>query len=227
MWRAAALPCPAATVTLRTPGTMSPPGEEAGPVGHERRRHPDDAVAGDLDAGHAAQELGVGLLAERQHDGVGGQRLVAAGRLRPAVGVELHHLDLELGAVERGDRAQPVDADALALGVLGLLGVRGHLLARAPVDDHRLLGAQPLRHARGVHGGVAAAVDRDPAADLRPLALGDAAEQRHGVDDRPGVLRGDVDPLGEMGADGGEDRVEPPRLLLGDQVLDTVVRGRS
>ena len=198
-------------------------GEEARPVGHERGRHLDDAVPGDLDPGDAPQELGIGLLAERKHDGVGGERLVPSRRLRAAVGVELHHLDLELGAVERGDRPQPVDADALALGVLGLLGVRRHLLARPPVDDHRLLGAEPLRHAGRVHGRVASTVDGHPAADARPLALGDAAQEGHGVDDRPGVLRRDVDALGEMGADGGEDRVELPRLLLGDQVLDAVV----
>ena len=144
-------------------------------------------------------------------------------RLWAAVGVELHDLDLELGPVERGDRPQPVDADALALGVLGLLGMRRHLLAGAAVDDHRLLGTEPLGHPGGVHRRVPAAVHGHPAADARPLALGDAAKERHGVDDRPGVLRGDVDTLGEMGAHGGEDRVEPSRLLLGDQILDAVV----
>ena len=59
--------------------------------------------------------------------------------------VELHHLDLQLRALEGRDRAQPVDPHALALGVLGLLLVGRHLLARAAVDDQRLVA--PSRRA--------------------------------------------------------------------------------
>ena len=49
---------------------------------------------------------------------VGGERLEPPGRLREAGLVELHHLDLQLLALERGDRPQPVDPHPLALGVL-------------------------------------------------------------------------------------------------------------
>ena len=82
-----------------------------------------------------------------------------------------------------------------ALGVLGLLGVGRHLCAGAAVDDQRLVGAQPAGHPGGVHRRVAAAVDRHPAADHRPLAGGDAAQERDRVDDRPGVPGRDVHAL--------------------------------
>ena len=42
----------------------------------------------ELDARHRAQEVAVGILAEREHDGVGLQRFDLAGRLRAAVVVE-------------------------------------------------------------------------------------------------------------------------------------------
>ena len=187
-------------------------GEHAGASGHQRRRHLHGAVALELDAGHRAQEGGVGLLAERQDHGVGGERLEPAGRLRVAGLVELHHLDLQLRAVEGRDRPQPVDPHALALGVLGLLLVGRHLLAGAPVDDQRLVRAQPAGDPGGVHRRVAAAVDRDAAADHRPLAGGDAAQERHRVHDRPGVAGRDVDPLGQVRADRDEDRVEAALL---------------
>ena len=87
-----------------------------------------------------------------------------------------------------------------------------HLLARAPVDDQRLVRAHPAGDPGGVHRGVAAAVDRDAAADHRPLAGGDAAQERHGVEDPAGVPRGNVDALGQVGTDRDEDRVEPALL---------------
>ena len=125
MWRAAFLPCPTPTVTVRSLGTMSPPANTPGqPVLSEGDTH-DRAVAFELDPGHAAQERGVGLLAERQDHGVGGERLEPARRLRVPGLVELHHLDLELRPVEGRDRPQPVDPHALPLGVLGLLVCAG------------------------------------------------------------------------------------------------------
>ena len=187
--------------------------EHAGAAGLERRRHLHGAVALELHSRHLAQERGVGLLAEREDHGVGGERLEPAGRLRVAGLVELHHLDLQLRAVEGRDRPQPVDPHAFPLGVLGLLEMGRHLLAGAPVDDQRLVRAQPAGDPGGVHRRVAAAVDRHAAADHRPLAGGDAAQERHRVDDPAGIPGRDVDPLGQVGADRDEDRVEsrPPR----------------
>ena len=189
MWRAAFLPWPTPTVTVRSLGTMSPPANTPG-----------QPVISDVDTctvpsrsnstpGTSRRNAVSRLLAERQDHRVGGERLEPAGRLRVAGLVELHHLDLQLRAVEGRDRPQPVDPHALALGVLGLLVVGRHLLAGAPVDDQRLVRAQPAGDPGGVHRRVAAAVDRDAAADHRPLAGGDAAQERHRVDDparRPG-----------------------------------------
>ena len=222
MWRAAFLPCPTPTVTVRSAGTMSPP---ANTPGHPVIIELDTTTvpsALELDPRHRAQERGIGVLAERQDDGVGRERLEPAGRLREAGLVELHRPRPELRAVECGDRPQPVDPHPLALGVLGLLLVGGHLRARAPVDDQRLVGAQPPRRPGGVHRGVAAAVDRDAPADHGPLAGSDTAQERHCVDDVPGVACRDVDPLGQVGADRHEDRVEAALSPLGCEVVDAV-----
>ena len=62
------------------------------------------------------------------------------------------------------DRRQPLDHHAFLQRFLELEIVRGHLLARAPVDDDRFAGAQPLGRARDVERRVAAAVDDDAAA---------------------------------------------------------------
>ena len=144
-------------------------------------------------------------------------------RLREAGLVELHHLDLELLPFECLDRAQPVHPHALALGILRLLLVGGHLLPGAAVDDDRLLGPEPARRPRRVHRGVAAAVHGHPAADDRPLAGGDAAQEAHRVDHRAGVHGRDLDPLGQVGPDRHEHRVEPALLALGLEVGHPVV----
>ena len=97
-----------------------------------------------------------------------------------------------------------------------------HLLARPAVDDQRLLGTHPAGHPGGVHRRVAAAVDGHAAPDHRPLAGGDAAQERHRVHDPPGVPRRDVDALGQVCAHRDEDRVEAALLPLGGEVLDAV-----
>ena len=137
---------------------------------------------------------------------------------RPCL-VQFHDLDGQLGPLERGDRPQPVDTDAFAFGVLSLLGMRRHLLPGAPVDDHRLLGAQPASHPGGVHRGVAAAVHGYPPADHRPLTGRDAPQERHRVDDPRRVHRRDVDPLGQVRTHRHEHRVEAAVALLGDEIL--------
>ena len=100
-----------------------------------------------------------------------------------------------------------------------------HLLAGAAVDDQRLLRAEPAGDPGRVHRRVAAAVDRDAPADHRPLARGDAAQERHRVDDPAGVAGRDVDALGQVRADRDEDRVEAALLALGREVLDPVAAG--
>ncbi len=170
--------------------------------------------------GRPAQEGGVALLAESEDHGVRREGLETAGRLGEAGVVELHRLDLELGALERLDRPQPVDAHPLVLGVLRLLLVGGHLLASPPVDDQRLLRPHPPRRARGIHRRVAAAVDGDAPSDHGLLAARHAVQERHRVQDRPGVRCRDVDPLRQVGADRHEHRVEGALATLRLEVLD-------
>ena len=112
------------------------------------------------------------------------------GRLREALLVELHHFDREGRAVDLLDGAQPVDLHALFDRLVGLEVVRRHLLAGAPVDDERI-GAEPPGGARRIHRGVAAAVDRDAAADLRRVAADlDVLEKLQRVVDRPASRAG-------------------------------------
>ena len=122
------------------------------------------------------------------------------------------------------DRRQPLDLDPLLEGLLELGLVRGHPVAGAAVDDDRLVRAQPLGGAGGVHRGVAAAVDGDPPAQQRRAGgpILHVAQQRDRVDDlappsRRGRRRG-----WRAGADGQEDGVETPLELLGDHVGDVV-----
>ncbi len=212
------LPCRTPTVTVRSAGTMSPPANTPGAPVINVRGHLHSAVALELHTWHRAQEGRVALLAEREDQGIRVERLDPPRGLRVARFVELHHLDLDLLALERLDRAQPVDPHALALGILRLLLVRRHLLTRAPIDNQRLLGAHPSRRARRVHSGVAAAVYCDAPADHRLLARGHGAQEGHGVDDLAGIGRGDLHPLGEVRADRDEDRVEGALAPLGIEV---------
>ena len=192
------------------------PGHQGGPVDLHR-------VALELDPRDAVQEAGVARLAEREDHRVGLERLEPAGAVRATVLVELLDLDGEVVLAHRADGAQPVDPDALGLGVLGLGLVRRHLLAGAAVDDDGVVGAEAAGDARGIHGGVAAAVDRDPAGERRLGARRGAAQELDGVDDARGVLVGDVDPGREVGADRDERRVEAAVAHLGLQVDDAVV----
>ena len=146
MWRAAFLPWPMPTVTVRSAGTMSPPAKIPGwPVIMSADLH--DAVV-DLDARHAVEQRQVGLLAQGEHQRVGLELLELAGRLREARLVELHPLDDELAVVGVLDRREPLHQHALLERLLDLEVVRRHPVARAAVDDDRLLGAEALGGAR-------------------------------------------------------------------------------
>ena len=188
-------------------------------------RHLDGAVPLELHAGHLAQESRVALLAEREDHGVRGQRLEPPRRLGESVLVQFHRLDRQLRAVERGDRAQPVDPHSLPFGLLRLLGMGRHLVAGTPVDDQCVVRAQAAGHPGSVHRGVAAAVDRDAPPDHRAVTGGDAAQERHRVHDPARVLRRDIDTLGQVGAHRDEGRVESALAPFGVQVLHPVAAG--
>ncbi len=166
-----------------------------------------DAVV-DLDPGHAVEQREVGLLAEREHERVGLELLELAGGLREAGLVELHLLDHELALVGLLDRGEPLHHHALLLRLLDLEVVRGHPLARAPVDDDRLLGAEALGGAGHVHRGVAAAVDDHAPPEQRLLLALHAAQQRDRVEDVRGLAGGDVGALADVRPDREEGGVE-------------------
>ncbi len=96
----------------------------------------------------------------------------------------------------------------------------GSSLVAAPVDDVHLVGAQPQRGARRVHGHVAAAEDRDSRRPLQRRVVGGEAEAAHqiaagqvlvGRVDAVEVLAGDLEEPGQPGAGADEDGVERPR----------------
>ena len=212
---------------MRSRGHHVPAGEHARAAGHHRRRDLHGAIRTELDTGHRAEEAGVGLLTDSHDHRVRGQRLEPPGRPWASVLIELHHLDLQLRSVERGDGSQPVDPHALALGVLRLFLVCRHLPPGTPVDDHGVVGTEAACHPGGVEGGVAAAVHRHPPADHRTFARGDAPQEGHRVDDRTGIAGRDVHPLGQVGADRDEHGVEVPLDALGGQVLHRVITGQN
>ncbi len=184
----------------------------------------DDAVL-DREAGHAVEQRQVDVLPERQHQRIGLERLELAGRLREALVVERHLLDGQRAFARHVlDRRQPLDHHAFLQRLLDLEVVRGHLLARAAVDDDRLGGAEALRGARDVERGVAAAVDDHAPAQHRLVLPLHAAQHRHGVEHPRGLAGGDVRALGDVRADGEERGVEAARLHRLQDVRDLAVQ---
>ena len=225
MNRAAFLPWPVPTVTVRSAGTMSPPANNPGQpviIDADTTTVPS---ALELHARHLAQEAGVRVLAHGQDQRVGGQRFQLPGRPREARLVEFHDLDGHLRPVERGDRVQPADPHAFPLGLPGLFVVGGHLGPGTPVDDQCVVRAEAARGPGGVHRGVAAAVHGDPAADHRMPARRDLAQERHGLHDPARVPGRDVHVLGQVRADRDEHRVEAAVAPLGGQVGDPMPAG--
>jgi len=119
---------------------------------------------------------------------------------------------------------QPTDPHALGFGFRGLELVGWHVRAVAAIDDHGVRGPEPARHARRVHGRVAAAVDRD-ATEPRGFVGLDLAQERDGVQHLAGIARGDLRPLAEMRADRDEAGLEPAVSHLRLDVSDLVIRG--
>ena len=212
MWRAAFLPWPMATVTVRSAGTMSPPAKMPGmPVimfGADLHH----AVL-DLQPGHAVEQRQVHVLPEREHQRVGLQRLELAGRLREALVVELHLLDRERALRPACLMVEShLIMHAFLQRLLDLEVVRRHLLARAAVDDDRVGGAQALGGAR--HVDARCCRRRRPPRGGRAcglfLALHAAQHRarRRGSSPRAGR---DVGALGDVRADREEGGVEAAR----------------
>ncbi len=143
-----------------------------------------------------------------QDDAVGRELLEFSGRLWEAAVVEAHLLDRDAVITGVRDRRQPSHAYALLDGLLDLDVVRRHPFAGPPVHDHGIGGSEPPGGTGDVHRGVAAAVDRDPAAEQRRLTVLDVGEDRDGVHDPRGVAGGDVGPPADVRTDGEEDGVE-------------------
>ena len=159
------------------------------------------------------------MLSDGEHERVGLERLeLPRAHAAGAVGQHLHLLDDDLVLAELLHRGQPLDLHAFGEGFHGLVGVRFHLRLVEAEDDDRLFRAQALGDARRVHRGVAAADDADDAAERRRAALLDLLHQRDGVDDLAAVHGRDVEVVGDLRADGEEDRVERARRLLGVHV---------
>ena len=124
--------------------------------------------------------------------------------------VELHLLDGDRGFAGLLDGRQPLDQHAFLQRFLELGFVRGHLLARAPVDDDRLGRAQALRRARHVECGVASAVSpatRRPSNGFSPSSMLRSTATASSIF---AALSGrDIGALGDMCADREEHGVEP------------------
>ena len=142
---------------------------------------------------------------------------------REARCIQFHDLDRQLGSVEGGDGAQPVDPDALSLGILRLLLLRRHLLTRPPVHDQGVVSAKPPGDPGRVHRRIASAVYRHAVSHRRPRARGDRAQERDRIDNPSRVPSGDIDTLREVSADRDEDGVEVPFGSFGLEVLNSMV----
>ena len=142
----------------------------------------------------------------------------AAGRVGLA---ELHtdHLDAAdlagiVGEHRDGGHLEH-ETHALFLGLVDLGVVGGHLGARAAVEAGDLFGAEPDGGAAGVHGGEAAADDRDLAPHVDLAVALEIAEEIDRRDDPGSVLAGAAHGVGAEGAQSEEDGV-----VLGAQVVE-------
>ena len=193
-------------------------GEQAQMAGHHGAVHLHRAVRLGDHAHDVVQECAVGLLAQCQHHAVGLQGIEFPGRAWAAFFVQLHAFHGQGRADNFLDAGQPADFHALFQRFIRLEPVRGHVFAVAAVDDQRFLGAQPPGAARRIHGGVAAAIDHHPPPQHRFAAGADVAQHRHRIQHLRRIPSGDIGVLGDVRADGDEDRVEPARGLFRQHV---------
>ena len=163
------------------------------------------------------------VLAKRQYQAVSFYGLEFTRGLWPAVLVQGHFLDLETMLIGFGDGVQPVDDHAFLQRLVDLEVVCRHLLAAAPVHDHRL-GTEPPRRAGDVDGSVSAAVDDHAAAKLQRCVAGfHIVQKAHGIDDARRIGTGNIDTLGDMGADRHKAGIEAATgQCLRDIVYSTV-----
>ena len=133
--------------------------EDTGVTGHHVRRDLHHPII-DLQPGNALQQTQVDILPECEHKRIGLDRFELARGLRKPALVELHFFDRNGGFIGVLDGGKPLHHDAFLQGLFDLEIVRGHLFARAPVDNDGFC-AKPLGAARHVNRGIAAAVDDD------------------------------------------------------------------
>ncbi len=226
MLRAACLPWPTPTVTVRSAGTMSPPAKiPAWPVIIRSSTFTTPSSTSRPGTPSSSDRSASWPSASTSESASSSSSL--AGRLREAALVELHPLDHELARVGVLDRREPLHHHALLERLLDLEVVRRHALARAPVDDDRLARAEPLGGARGVHRGVAAAVDDDAPPEQRALLALHAAQQRDRVEDVRGLAGRDVGAFADVRADRQEGGVEAAVAHRVEDVRDLAVRARA
>ena len=106
------------------------------------------------------------------------------------------------------------------------------MVAIAAVDDHRLFNAQTAGGAGRIHGGIAAAVDGYPPSQFgrrQAFLFGQTGlfEKTHRIEDLARFPGRNVDPLGQMGADGHKDGVKAPLVALAQHILHLVVEGQG
>ena len=171
MCRAAFLPWPMPTVTVRSAGTMSPPAKTpawpvimSGPTctTPSSTSSPATPSSRERSASWPSASTSESASAPRT------RRSAAGSRSRPAPSARR-----EPALVGAADRREPLHQHALLLGLLDLEVVGGHPVAGAPVDDDRVrrrpaawrCGPRPspcCRRRRRRPGGRAAAAPRPP-----------------------------------------------------------------
>ena len=204
-------------------GNHVAPGKYACGAGHQVFVHGDNAIIHG-DARNGVKDAGIDVLPQCQHQAVCLQGFNFTGRLWPAVLIHFHHFHLEVGAVNLANGAQPVDLDAFGLGFGGLEIMRRHIGAVAAVNDHGFFGAHALGCARGIHGGVAATVNSDPAAQFGYVAFFHGRQVADGIQNFSGITCRNVHMRGEVSADRHEYGIEFFLLLGRQDVFDFTVQ---
>ena len=207
MFRAAFLPWPTPTVTVRSAGTMSPPAKTPEcPVimfGPTATTPSSTSIPGTPSSSERSASCPSASTSESASSSsvspVGCGKPVSSSSIRSSSSLPpSKRLTVESHFIITPSSAASSTSNSWA-------GMRSR---RATVDDDRVGRAQPLRGAGGVHRRVAAAVDRDAAAELWPLGALHALQQRDRVEDALGLAGGDVGAAADVGADSEEGRVE-------------------
>ena len=83
-------------------------------------------------------------------------------------------------------------------------------------------GAEPPGHPRRIHGGVAAAIDRDAGRAAAPRRRSTSRRKRHGIEHLAGIARRDVGALASMRADRDEAGIEARRPVISATTSSTL-----